>query len=31
MISIKQNLSLDNLRFLPFWAIAKLPEFLPTP
>jgi hypothetical protein len=31
MISIKQNLALDNLRFLPFWAIAKLPELLHKP
>jgi hypothetical protein len=25
MISIRQNLAQDNLHFLPFWAIAKLP------
>jgi hypothetical protein len=28
MISIKQNLALDNLHFLPFSAIAKLPKMI---
>jgi hypothetical protein len=31
MISIRQNLAQDNLRFLPFWAIAKLAELLHKP